>query len=848
MTILDDESPPAPANPFPPHLSTNNPVNVDLSWSASGGEGAERISNGGFENGDFTGWTKIPSVYGDFIINSGTNDPDSPDGLTPPFEGSFSALATSIGGGLYLMYRDVAIPTNFSTVALSWADRIRNFAGDFATNQQFRVEARTTANTTLAVLFSTQPGDPLLADWVERTVDLSRYKGQTIRLAFIVDPALYFLDVHLDNISVRAASPPPTTYDIYFGTNSIPGPGELLGSTTNNSWDLPILSARQTYFWQIVGHRLGETVGAIWQFTTGPAAISISNAGIVEGDSGTTNLLFEVHLSGASSSPASVNYATVNDIANSPSDYAATNGIVNFAPGETNKTISVRINSDLLHELNETFFLNLTNPINATLLNSQAVGTITNDDPFLTPITDKIIDEQTLLTFTAVATSPFGGAPGTNILITDFESFNSGTANGTVLFRSPRLSGSTAGFLNTTPDSSTVTSTFPGPHSGTKVLAMAWSFNTTANPWVRLTTLNPANLPNPIVDFAKSLRFDIYSDKALRVGLGLRETSSAGAIGGNGGTVGAIEFVGVPSTLGATPTPSRLVPAGSWTTLTFDIPNEPIVRFTGNGILESTTGKGVLEHLALVGAGGTGTYNVYLDNFRVVSAKTILYTLAPGAPSGASINPTTGVFSWNPTEAQGPGVYPITVRAAESEGESDEKTFTVTVNEVNSPPLLSAIADRTIHEGTMLVITNIAADSDLPANSLIFTLDPVIPAGASIGSTNGIFTWLPSASQIGSNFFTVRLTDNGTPNLANTKTFTVTVVAKPMLQVESGPGNITLTWSAIAGKTYRVQFKNDLAEVNWTDVLPDVTPTGSTAALTVTTELSQRFYRVWMAP
>jgi hypothetical protein len=38
---------------------------------------------------------------------------------------------------------------------------------------------------------------------------------------------------------------------------------------------------------------------------------------------------------------------------------------------------------------------------------------------------------------------------------------------------------------------------------------------------------------------------------------------------------------------------------------------------TGNGILETTTGKGVLEHLEFVPAGGAGTYNVWLDNFRV---------------------------------------------------------------------------------------------------------------------------------------------------------------------------------------------------------------------------------------
>ena len=58
--------------------------------------------------------------------------------------------------------------------------------------------------------------------------------------------------------------------------------------------------------------------------------------------------------------------------------------------------------------------------------------------------------------------------------------------------------------------------------------------------------------------------------------------------------------------------------AGQWTTLTYFLPDEPILAFTGNGILETTTGKGVLENLTLVPAAGAGTYTLHLDNFRVL--------------------------------------------------------------------------------------------------------------------------------------------------------------------------------------------------------------------------------------
>ena len=58
------------------------------------------------------------------------------------------------------------------------------------------------------------------------------------------------------------------TYDVYFGTNPTPGPAELLGSTTNQNWILPLLAPQTTYYWQIVAHSVGVTQGPVWQFTT----------------------------------------------------------------------------------------------------------------------------------------------------------------------------------------------------------------------------------------------------------------------------------------------------------------------------------------------------------------------------------------------------------------------------------------------------------------------------------------------------------------------------------------------------------------------------------------------------
>ena len=94
------------------------------------------------------------------------------------------------------------------------------------------------------------------------------------------------------------------------------------------------------------------------------------------------------------------------------------------------------------------------------------------------------------------------------------------------------------------------------------------------------------------------------------------------------------------------------------------------------------------------------------------------------APAGAAIDAVTGVFTWTPSEAQGPGQYSVTIRAADSTGAVNRQTILVTVTEKNEPPVLAAIDDATIDEGELLQFTAAASDPDLPANALAFSLAP----------------------------------------------------------------------------------------------------------------------------
>jgi hypothetical protein len=111
-----------------------------------------------------------------------------------------------------------------------------------------------------------------------------------------------------------------------------------------------------------------------------PPSITMSDVSVSEGNADTRVATFTVTLSAGYSQPVTVAYATANGTA-AASDYRATSGTVTFAPGETSKTITVLVNGDRFGEANETFFVNLSSPTNATIADGQAVGTIVDDEP-----------------------------------------------------------------------------------------------------------------------------------------------------------------------------------------------------------------------------------------------------------------------------------------------------------------------------------------------------------------------------------------------------------------------------------------------------------------------------------
>ncbi|MDJ0661995.1 MAG: Calx-beta domain-containing protein [Crocosphaera sp.] len=112
--------------------------------------------------------------------------------------------------------------------------------------------------------------------------------------------------------------------------------------------------------------------------------LSINDISEVEGNAkgknSTTTFRFDVSLSAASNEIVTVNYSTMDGTANASSDYLSSNGTLTFDAGVTNQTIEVTVNRDATVEVDETFFVNLSGAVNATLGDSQGQATILNDD------------------------------------------------------------------------------------------------------------------------------------------------------------------------------------------------------------------------------------------------------------------------------------------------------------------------------------------------------------------------------------------------------------------------------------------------------------------------------------
>ncbi|MGH7680821.1 MAG: putative Ig domain-containing protein, partial [Candidatus Eiseniibacteriota bacterium] len=384
---------------------------------------------------------------------------------------------------------------------------------------------------------------------------------------------------------------------------------------------------------------------------------------------------------------------------------------------------------------------------------------VVNHPPVLDAIGNKTVDELTALTFTATATDPDAGQSLTFALVF-------GAPAGAAI--------TTGGAFSWTPTEAQGPGSYPVTVTVTDDNAPQ-----ALNDFEEFTiTVNEVNVA-PVLA--------AIGNKSGATGVAITFTASATDADIPSNTLTFSLDAGAPA--GATINSST--GAFSWTPTaggTFGA----TVRVTDNGVpaldafeaITFTVTEPVVNQPPVLAAIGNRTVNELTALTFTATAtdpdagQTRTFSLDAGSPAGATINATSGAFNWTPSEAQGPGSYPITVRVKDNGSPvlDDFETITVTVNEVNVAPVLAAIANKSGTVGVAITFTATATDADIPANSLAFALVPGAPAGATINAASGAFSWTPTAT--GTFPISVKVTDNGTPALSDTKSFTITVTAQ----------------------------------------------------------------------
>ncbi len=216
-------------------------------------------------------------------------------------------------------------------------------------------------------------------------------------------------------------------------------------------------------------------------------------------------------------------------------------------------------------------------------------------------------------------------------------------------------------------------------------------------------------------------------------------------------------------------------------------------------------------------------------------ANTLTYSLDT-APTGMTINPSSGQISWTPTEAQGPGNFNVTVRVTDNGSPALSHTtgFSIAVSEVNRAPTLTAVANDVVHAGTPFSLQLSATDPDLPANTFTYSL-VTGPSGATV-SPAGVVNWsVPASAAFTQASFTVRVTDNGSPALTDDEDFQLTITGTLAVLTTVRAGNqLTITWRSIPGEIYRLVSSDTVPAAQWNDIPGDVPATSGTASKSVT--------------
>jgi hypothetical protein len=235
------------------------------------------------------------------------------------------------------------------------------------------------------------------------------------------------------------------------------------------------------------------------------------------------------------------------------------------------------------------------------------------------------------------------------------------------------------------------------------------------------------------------------------------------------------------------------------------------------------------------------------------------YTLsASNLPSGVTAtfatNPITGganTLTFTASNTVTSGTSNVTV-VATCGLLNHTTTIALTLNALtlpNTAPTLSPIAKQTVNVGQTVAFTASATDTDQPPQTLTFAL-LAGTTNATLNTNSGAFSFRPLVTQANStNSFTLKVSDNGTPSMSATQSFSVVVnplSAPGISSISFTGGQFDFNVSGQSGPDYAIEVSTNLTQ--WSNVFITNSPTLPFIWTDTNSAAPQRFYRVKLGP
>ncbi|WP_277601974.1 putative Ig domain-containing protein [Altererythrobacter sp. BO-6] len=518
------------------------------------------------------------------------------------------------------------------------------------------------------------------------------------------------------------------------------------------------------------------------------ANLTINDVTISEGNSGTTNATFTVSLSApAPAGGVSFDIATANGTATAGVDYVAQSLTgQTIAAGSSTYTFTVQINGDSLNEASETFFVNVTNVTNATVVDAQGVGTITNDDPLPSlSINDVTVAEGNAGTVNAVFTVTLSAASGQTVTVNYATADGTATqpgdytaANGTVTF-APGQTVRTLGVPVVGENLPEANETFLVNLSGATNATIAdnQGVGTITNDDVPVT-VSPGSLTGGTVGVAYSQSVTASGGTGPYTYVTSAGALPAGLTLSSGGVLSGIPTAGGSFTFTITATDSSAFPG----------------PYSGSQAYILTIAAPAIALPATTLSAGTLSA-AYSDAISPASGGTSPFTYAVSAgalPGGLTLNASTGAITGTPGAL---GTFNFSVTATDSSTGTGPFTATqsyaITINDV-APVAGASSLSVAYGAGATNVPLSLSGG---PAVSLALATLPAHGTATVSGTT---ISYQPNAGYSGPDSFTYTATNSG--GTSAPATVSVTVADPSIAIVASG------SLSTAVGASYSQTF------------------------------------------